>query len=256
MVQALLALNRLAVEAAGLDLARELLRILREWAGGGARALRLHPLELLGEGTLPRGQGAQLFAHRVPGAHQRQEPLRLTVQPLLVAGEARQLLDGLGEPAPRARAAHLGAAPHQRQGRRIERVDRLVGARRGFGPVWVRFLELGAGPCHLPFRVPEGRFELGRHERVLAGGFADLARDGVRASSTDPCWARVAALTSPPRSASATCCCRSARAAVSNSARSRSEEHTSELQSHLNLVCRLLLEKKKQTSKTATLTTL
>src|SRR5260370_17992300 len=28
-------------------------------------------------------------------------------------------------------------------------------------------------------------------------------------------------------------------------ARSRSEEHTSELQSHLNLVCRLLLEKKK-----------
>src|SRR5260370_1588735 len=31
-------------------------------------------------------------------------------------------------------------------------------------------------------------------------------------------------------------------------ARSRSEEHTSELQSHLNLVCRLLLEKKKKTS--------
>src|SRR5260370_28770870 len=29
---------------------------------------------------------------------------------------------------------------------------------------------------------------------------------------------------------------------------SRSEEHTSELQSHLNLVCRLLLEKKKKTA--------
>src|SRR4029077_21292782 len=28
----------------------------------------------------------------------------------------------------------------------------------------------------------------------------------------------------------------------------RSEEHTSELQSHLNLVCRLLLEKKKKTN--------
>src|SRR5690242_21353619 len=28
---------------------------------------------------------------------------------------------------------------------------------------------------------------------------------------------------------------------------SRSEEHTSELQSHVNLVCRLLLEKKKKT---------
>src|SRR5260370_40349407 len=31
---------------------------------------------------------------------------------------------------------------------------------------------------------------------------------------------------------------------------SRSEEHTSELQSHLNLVCRLLLEKKKTHKKT------
>src|SRR5260370_8999654 len=31
---------------------------------------------------------------------------------------------------------------------------------------------------------------------------------------------------------------------------SRSEEHTSELQSHLNLVCRLLLEKKKKTQRT------
>src|SRR5260370_8826859 len=30
--------------------------------------------------------------------------------------------------------------------------------------------------------------------------------------------------------------------------RKRSEEHTSELQSHLNLVCRLLLEKKKTTA--------
>src|SRR5260370_6329905 len=30
----------------------------------------------------------------------------------------------------------------------------------------------------------------------------------------------------------------------------RSEEHTSELQSHLNLVCRLLLEKKKKTAPT------
>src|SRR2546429_3324940 len=33
--------------------------------------------------------------------------------------------------------------------------------------------------------------------------------------------------------------------------RSRSEEHTSELQSRLHLVCRLLLEKKKQTRSTA-----
>src|SRR5690242_21622613 len=32
-------------------------------------------------------------------------------------------------------------------------------------------------------------------------------------------------------------------------ARDRSEEHTSELQSHVNLVCRLLLEKKKKNKK-------
>src|SRR5260370_28915177 len=35
----------------------------------------------------------------------------------------------------------------------------------------------------------------------------------------------------------------------------RSEEHTSELQSHLNLVCRLLLEKKKKISSTFMTTT-
>src|SRR5260370_18548927 len=34
--------------------------------------------------------------------------------------------------------------------------------------------------------------------------------------------------------------------AVFSKRRARSEEHTSELQSHLNLVCRLLLEKKKK----------
>src|SRR5260370_21203330 len=33
---------------------------------------------------------------------------------------------------------------------------------------------------------------------------------------------------------------------VADGAHHRSEEHTSELQSHLNLVCRLLLEKKKR----------
>src|SRR5690242_21611196 len=36
---------------------------------------------------------------------------------------------------------------------------------------------------------------------------------------------------------------------AANNAASRSEEHTSELQSHVNLVCRLLLEKKKKKEK-------
>src|SRR5690242_21909233 len=42
--------------------------------------------------------------------------------------------------------------------------------------------------------------------------------------------------------------CRSRRAPCSHRAAGprRSEEHTSELQSHVNLVCRLLLEKKKK----------
>src|SRR5260370_30837657 len=40
----------------------------------------------------------------------------------------------------------------------------------------------------------------------------------------------------------------SSRAAVDELVKGRSEEHTSELQSHLNLVCRLLLEKKKKMS--------
>src|SRR5260370_27662691 len=52
------------------------------------------------------------------------------------------------------------------------------------------------------------------------------------------------------RSAMAACCGAStARACAPNMCRpssARSEEHTSELQSHLNLVCRLLLEKKKK----------
>src|SRR5256885_3482501 len=41
---------------------------------------------------------------------------------------------------------------------------------------------------------------------------------------------------------------------VSNIALPRSEEHTSELQSPCNLVCRLLLEKKKKTTKYASRT--
>src|SRR5260370_8840229 len=40
--------------------------------------------------------------------------------------------------------------------------------------------------------------------------------------------------------------CSTMKVARSSDHRMRSEEHTSELQSHLNLVCRLLLEKKKR----------
>src|SRR5438132_7710111 len=62
---------------------------------------------------------------------------------------------------------------------------------------------------------------------------------------------------SPPRSTGTTIrasasrramSCRDTKASMAGSAE-RSEEHTSELQSHSDLVCRLLLEKKKQTKK-------
>src|SRR5260370_11048960 len=43
-----------------------------------------------------------------------------------------------------------------------------------------------------------------------------------------------------------------ARPTIASPKKWRSEEHTSELQSHLNLVCRLLLEKKKKTTKSTT----
>src|SRR5260370_18476330 len=47
------------------------------------------------------------------------------------------------------------------------------------------------------------------------------------------------------RSVLADCTCEFCRGKIRTC--NRSEEHTSELQSHLNLVCRLLLEKKKHT---------
>src|SRR5688572_30943294 len=70
------------------------------------------------------------------------------------------------------------------------------------------------------FRSPTGRH---RPHRPAHGG------SGMTASSPPPAWVR----TLSPLLAAAACVV-------------RSEEHTSELQSQSNLVCRLLLEKKKQ----------
>src|SRR5207237_2084403 len=53
----------------------------------------------------------------------------------------------------------------------------------------------------------------------------------------------------PPSSASAR-----RRVTTTSAIEGRSEEHTSELQSHLNLVCRLLLEKKKHSLSSSTTT--
>src|SRR5438477_1769114 len=57
-----------------------------------------------------------------------------------------------------------------------------------------------------------------------------------------------AASTPRPPAMARTCAAARSRPSSSRSASTvRSEEHTSELQSHVNLVCRLLLEKKKNT---------
>src|SRR2546422_7429021 len=58
-------------------------------------------------------------------------------------------------------------------------------------------------------------------------------------SQTPRSWAGSSAPPPPPR-------CWSGASRCSSWSRTRSEEHTSELQSRLHLVCRLLLEKKKK----------
>src|SRR4030066_1523670 len=82
------------------------------------------------------------------------------------------------------------------------------------------------------------------HENPLARVyFFFQAEDGIRDSSVTgvqtcalPIWIFPGSMTSvEPKPRDVPCM-------------NRSEEHTSELQSHLNLVCRLLLEKKKQIS--------
>src|SRR5260370_18619023 len=50
--------------------------------------------------------------------------------------------------------------------------------------------------------------------------------------------------------------CKHRAASHCDACKDRSEEHTSELQSHLNLVCRLLLEKKKNNNNNEKLTVL
>src|SRR5207237_10514444 len=66
--------------------------------------------------------------------------------------------------------------------------------------------------------------------------FSASAASRRAASSWPTCWSAAAPVTASIR--------RTPEATAP-----RSEEHTSELQSHLNLVCRLLLEKKKKTQK-------
>src|SRR5712691_4262605 len=181
-VQALLALDGLLVEAPGLELTRELLRFLRERTGGGARTTGLEPFQLVREGALAHGEGAEPLQHCLAAhAHQREQALGQTIQPLLIARQARQLLHRFGEPAARLPACYLAAAAGQRQGGGVERVHRVVGEGGRFGGVGVGFFELGPRRRHLPLRIAQRGVELRRYERMLPGRLADLARHRVGA---------------------------------------------------------------------------
>src|SRR5437773_471557 len=133
-VQPLLALDRLLVETARVQLARQLSRLLRQRARRAAPTLGLQPLELLRERALARGDRAQLLEHRLSARpHHGKESARRAVQPLLVARHPRELLDRLGEPAPRPRSRDLAAAPREGERGGVERIHCLVRQRRRLG---------------------------------------------------------------------------------------------------------------------------
>src|SRR2546425_11178412 len=73
-VQPALALDRLAVEPAGLELAGELARLLGEGPRGGASARGLQPLELLGQRAPAGRERAQLLQHRPTPPAPPQQP--------------------------------------------------------------------------------------------------------------------------------------------------------------------------------------
>src|SRR5882762_4874764 len=119
---------------------------------------------------------------------------------------------------------------HPRQGRVRRTLDRLFEARRR--------REDG---CRHGRSVAYHPRWLGRPTSILDGcpasawpRLSSTSSWGISTATPVVCSTR----TDRPRTPVAT-------SSPSRSSPSRSEEHTSELQSHLNLVCRLLLEKKK-----------
>src|SRR5690242_21102822 len=79
----------------------------------------------------------------------------------------------------------------------------------------------------------------------------DRGSDGCRQVRRDP---DMGALVPPRRGTRPSRHDNHERPSRRTAARPRSEEHTSELQSHVNLVCRLLLEKKKKKNNNITVT--
>src|SRR2546428_3415095 len=106
-VQPALALDRLAVESASLELAGQLARLLGEGPGGGARARRLQALELLGQRALAGRQPAQPPQHPpTPPAPPRPPAPRPSLPPPPPPGEAAEPLPPPREPRGPARPPH------------------------------------------------------------------------------------------------------------------------------------------------------
>src|SRR5256884_2714637 len=84
-------------------------------------------------------------------------------------------------------------------------------------------------------------------KRMLISGAAAYALATARSGMPSPLKsAETMSPRTPPKGKGEPAACASAKFASRIAIGKRSEEHTSELQSRLHLVCRLLLEKKKQ----------
>src|SRR5438105_7464543 len=95
--------------------------------------------------------------------------------------------------------------------------------------------EIETAAHYLSGEIPQGRIGIGYSTLQAAAASGAASAETLSLAEVDRSLALIAAIRG-----------------AGSSARRRSEEHTSELQSRVDLVCRLLLEKKKKTGLTAT----
>src|SRR5438132_118338 len=178
-VQPLLALDRLVVETARVELARQLARLLRQRARRGAAALRLQPLELLRQRALPPRAPADLPLHRRRPLLDRRlaRPCRGSALPaaqrfghlLLAVRQRRRLRQRAVERAERFLAPRAGERIAPRP-QRLGKPGQLL-LRRLAGPLRAGLVALPGRPggaLHRGLRLPRGL--LRRRERRLTPG--------------------------------------------------------------------------------------
>src|SRR5256886_8458006 len=144
-----------------------------------------------------------------------------------------------GSPRPKRGTQGEGRTPRGRSGVERPPRDRLLDAERGVGQDPIDAVHAQEACEHREVDVPPAVREITRTRRRDSGGLP--LRAAEEAEQHHPESSRVAAdnpieLEPKPNE-------------VRRLGENRSEEHTSELQSQSNLVCRLLLEKKKKKSR-------